>query len=144
MPAAWGDLYRRAYEGANYRLRGAAGGRFASWCRPTSIVILLTELCNARCVHCDIWKNKGKEDGPTFEEWKTVLRDLRSWLGPVHIAFSGGEGMLRPFTTDLAAYASSLAFGERFGPLRLAGMGLVLLGLAVIVAPGSAERWAGK
>lgn len=41
--------------------------------------------------------------------------------------------LLIPF---VAAYASSLAFGERFGSLRLAGMALVLLGLAVIVAPG--------
>jgi len=41
--------------------------------------------------------------------------------------------LLIPF---VAAYGSSLAFGERFGPLRLAGMVLVLLGLAVIVAPG--------
>jgi len=44
--------------------------------------------------------------------------------------------LLIPF---VAAYASSLAFGERFGPLRLAGMGLVLLGLAVIVAPVRGE-----
>ncbi len=44
--------------------------------------------------------------------------------------------LLIPF---VAAYASSLAFGERFGPLRLAGMGLVLSGLAVIVAPGGAR-----
>lgn len=41
--------------------------------------------------------------------------------------------LLIPF---VAAYGSSLAFGERFGALRLAGMALVLLGLAVIVAPG--------
>lgn len=40
--------------------------------------------------------------------------------------------LLIPF---VAAAGSSLAFGERFGPTRLAGMGLVLLGLAVIVAP---------
>jgi O-acetylserine/cysteine efflux transporter len=40
--------------------------------------------------------------------------------------------LLIPF---VAAGASSLAFGERFGPLRLTGMGLVVLGLAVIVAP---------
>lgn len=40
--------------------------------------------------------------------------------------------LLAPF---VAAYASSLVFGERFGTLRLAGMGLVLLGLAVIVLP---------
>jgi O-acetylserine/cysteine efflux transporter len=43
--------------------------------------------------------------------------------------------LLIPF---VAAYGSSLAFGERFGPLRLAGMALVLLGLAVIVVPGAA------
>jgi O-acetylserine/cysteine efflux transporter len=43
--------------------------------------------------------------------------------------------LLVPF---VAASASSLAFDERFGPLRLAGMALVLAGLAVIVAPGVA------
>ena len=47
--------------------------------------------------------------------------------------------LLAPF---VAAYASSLVFGERFGMLRLAGMGLVLLGLAVIVLP--LERLAGR
>jgi hypothetical protein len=49
--------YKRVFEGINYRLRNFAGGRFASYCRPTSVVLLLTEHCNARCVHCDIWKN---------------------------------------------------------------------------------------
>lgn len=47
--------------------------------------------------------------------------------------------LLAPF---FAAYASSLVFGERFGTLRLVGMGLVLLGLAVIVLP--LERLAGR
>src|SRR5512134_2635434 len=93
------DLFRRElYEGFNYRLRSFAGGRWASYCRPTSIVFLLTELCNARCLHCYIWKNRGKEDSPTVEQWKTVLSDLRSWLGPVQVSFSGGEALLRPFT----------------------------------------------
>jgi O-acetylserine/cysteine efflux transporter len=40
--------------------------------------------------------------------------------------------LLAPF---VAACASSLVFRERFGPARLAGMALVLLGLAVIVLP---------
>ena len=35
----------------------------------------------------------------------------------------------------LPALVSSVVFGERFGPMRLAGMALVLLGLAVIVLP---------
>ncbi len=40
--------------------------------------------------------------------------------------------LLAPF---VAAAGSSLVFGERFGVVRLAGMALVLLGLAVIVLP---------
>jgi O-acetylserine/cysteine efflux transporter len=38
---------------------------------------------------------------------------------------------------SVGAFASALAFGERFGPVRLLGMACVLLGLAVIVFPGS-------
>src|SRR5438552_14357975 len=99
--------YKRVYDGVNYRLRTLGGGRWASLCRPTSISLLLTELCNARCVHCDIWKNRGKEDSPTVDQWKTVLSDLREWLGPVQVTLTGGEALLRPFTTELVAYASS-------------------------------------
>jgi O-acetylserine/cysteine efflux transporter len=40
--------------------------------------------------------------------------------------------LLAPF---VAAAGSAVAFGERFGPLRLVGMALVLLGLGVIVVP---------
>src|SRR6266511_3351738 len=101
-------IYRRLYEGFNYRLRTVARSRFASRCRPTSIIFLLTELCNARCIHCDIWKNRGREDAPTVEQWKGVLTDLRRWLGRVQITVSGGEALLRPFTTELVAHAAEL------------------------------------
>lgn len=101
-------LYVRLYDAVNYRLRSFAGGRFASYCRPTDIAILLTELCNARCVHCDIWKNKGKEDSPTLEQWKAALLDLRQWLGPVPVTITGGEALLKPFAVDLVAYGSSV------------------------------------
>jgi O-acetylserine/cysteine efflux transporter len=40
--------------------------------------------------------------------------------------------LLVPF---VGGYASALVFGERFGTLRLGGMALVLLGIAVIVLP---------
>ena len=40
--------------------------------------------------------------------------------------------LLVPF---VGSYSSALVFGERFGPLRLTGMALVLVGLAVIVLP---------
>jgi O-acetylserine/cysteine efflux transporter len=42
---------------------------------------------------------------------------------------------LTPF---VAACASSLVFGERFGTRRLQGMALVLAGLVVIVSGGAA------
>lgn len=100
--------YRRVYEGLNFRLRTFADGRYADFCRPVSIVILLTERCNARCIHCDIWKNKGKEDSPDPDQWKGVLRDLRKWLGPVQVVFSGGEALLKSYALDLVEYGSSL------------------------------------
>ena len=103
-----GDLYRRAHLGINYRLRTFAGGRWAASCRPADIGFMMTNLCNAKCVHCDIWKNKGRDDTPTPDEYKATLSELRSWLGPVHVFFSGGEALLRPYTTDLLAHASSV------------------------------------
>jgi MoaA/NifB/PqqE/SkfB family radical SAM enzyme len=101
-------LSKRVHEGVNYRLRSFAGGRWASHCRPVSIVFALTELCNARCVHCDIWKNRGKEDAPSLEQYKSVLTDLRTWLGPVQVVFSGGEALLKPYTPELVAHGSSI------------------------------------
>jgi len=100
--------YRRVYEGVNYRLRTFAGGRLATLCRPTAIALLMTERCNARCIHCDIWKNRGREDRPTREQWKTVLSDLRKWLGPVHVVMTGGEALLNPDTLELVAHGSSI------------------------------------
>jgi MoaA/NifB/PqqE/SkfB family radical SAM enzyme len=105
---AWGDFYRRAYSAANYRLRTLAGGRWADHCRPTDIAFLMTNLCNAKCVHCDIWKNKGKDDTPTLEQYQSTLSQIRSWLGPVHVYFTGGEALLRPYTTDVLAHAASI------------------------------------
>src|SRR6266545_1716328 len=105
MTGSRAHVYRRLYEGINYRLRTVARGRFASHCRPTSTIFLLTELCNARRVHCDVWKNRGKENSPTAEQWKQVLTELRRWLGPVQIVFSGGEALLKPFTAELAEHA---------------------------------------
>jgi len=102
------EIQRRLHEGVNYRLRTFGGGRFASHVCPVNPHILLTELCNARCVHCDIWKNRGKEDSPTVDQWKTLLSDLRGWLGPVQVVFTGGEALLKPFTIDLVAHASAL------------------------------------
>jgi len=100
--------YRSLHAGINHRLRAVAGGRLGSLCRPSTPTLLLTERCNARCIHCDIWKNRGAEDRPTLPEWKQVLKDLRHWLGPVHVVLTGGEALLNPYTIELVAYAGSI------------------------------------
>jgi MoaA/NifB/PqqE/SkfB family radical SAM enzyme len=71
-------------------------------------MVLLTERCNARCLHCDIWKNRGKENVPSPDEWKAVVRDLRRWLGPINIVFTGGEALLMPFAPPVVSYASAI------------------------------------
>ena len=100
--------YKRIYEGFNYHLRTFAGQRFADYCLPTSITLALTSRCNARCVHCDIWKNRGLEETPTTEQWKTVITDLRHWLGPVQVTFSGGEVLMQPFAIDVIKHAVNI------------------------------------
>lgn len=99
---------RRLHEGVSYQLRTFAGGRLSSYCRPTSIVLSLTDRCNAQCIHCDIWKNRGKEDRPTREQWQLLIADLREWLGPVQVTFSGGEALLNRDTLELLSFGSSL------------------------------------
>lgn len=108
MTTLLSNSYRRAYEGVNYRLRSFAGGRWASLCHPTSIALLMTERCNARCIHCDIWKNRGAEPRLEMLEWRVLLEDLRKWLGPVQVVFTGGEALLNPDTIDLVEYSSAI------------------------------------
>jgi MoaA/NifB/PqqE/SkfB family radical SAM enzyme len=67
----------------------------------------LTKRCNARCLHCDLWQETGPEPGLGPEEWRGLLNDLRSWLGPVHVVLTGGEALLKPFTPELLAYGVS-------------------------------------
>src|SRR5215467_10707147 len=92
----------------SYRLRDVQNGRYAVHCRPTSIICLLTERCNSRCTHCDIWKTRGAEDTPTLDEWKKFLSDLRAWLGPAHVTLSGGEALLRRDATEILRHGSEI------------------------------------
>lgn len=105
------ELRWRANAALSYHLRDFASGAWAHHCRPASIVLLLTERCNARCIHCDIWKNRGGEVTPACGQWKQLLSDIAAWLGPAQVTLSGGEALLRPYTPEL------LAFGKEHGLL---------------------------
>jgi O-acetylserine/cysteine efflux transporter len=99
-------------------------------------------------------------DGPTsivgaitHASWLAVAATLYLGLVATVFAYAIWGSLLRRYSAAtvtpfallapfVAAYASSLVFGESFGALRLTGMGLVLLGLAVIVLP--LERLTGR
>lgn len=61
---------------------------------PKSAFISVTMLCNSRCIHCDIWKNKGMDFLPV-----SVYQKLPSSLEMVDI--TGGEPFLRNDIPDI-------------------------------------------
>lgn len=61
---------------------------------PTSAFLSVTMLCNSRCIHCDIWKNKGMDFLPV-----EVYRKLPASLEMVDL--TGGEPFLRNDMPDI-------------------------------------------
>ncbi|MCL4200798.1 4Fe-4S cluster-binding domain-containing protein, partial [Patescibacteria group bacterium] len=55
---------------------------------PKSAFISVTLLCNSRCIHCDIWKNRGLDFLPV-----SIYKKLPTSLEMVDI--TGGEPFLR-------------------------------------------------
>ena len=82
--------------------------------RPSGCIILLTNRCNARCVHCQSWKLPPEQNELSTDEWKEVLDQLRDWLGPVFLSITGGETLLKKDAVDLAQYASGKGFWTEF------------------------------
>jgi O-acetylserine/cysteine efflux transporter len=97
-------------------------------------------------------------DGPVALPSALIHADGRGWVAALYLGFVATSlayaiwgcllrrypaatvapfALLVPF---VAAAAAALVFGERFGPLRLAGMTLVLAGLACIVLSVRARR----
>lgn len=63
---------------------------------PTSAFLSVTMLCNSRCIHCDIWKNKGMDFLPV-----EVYKKLPASLEMVDI--TGGEPFLRNDLPEIVA-----------------------------------------
>ena len=63
---------------------------------PTSAFISVTMLCNSRCIHCDIWKNKGMDFLPV-----SLYKKLPPSLEMVDL--TGGEPFLRNDLPEIVA-----------------------------------------
>ena len=81
--------------------------------KPTSVILILTYRCNARCVHCYSY-NVPRMREMTTDEWRRTLDELRDWLGPIFLSFTGGEALLRKDAIDIAAHAADLGFWVEF------------------------------
>jgi MoaA/NifB/PqqE/SkfB family radical SAM enzyme len=85
-----------------------------SFGKPTGVIILLTNRCNARCVHCLSWELRSQTHEMTTHEWEKTFDELRKWLGPIFISITGGETLLRKDSILLATYAAELGFWVEF------------------------------
>ena len=71
--------------------------------KPASIQIGITERCNLRCLHCDIWKSEQKKE-LEHGEWINILTVLKNWLGHYRLDISGGEPFLRKDLIDIIRF----------------------------------------
>lgn len=79
--------------------------------QPTTVSVLINDICNFRCKMCFKWKEKDDPDKPTVAQWERAFRDLAA-LVPTgsQMSFSGGELLLSPEIFDLIAIAKQLGF----------------------------------
>lgn len=103
------DRFRaRWHSFTSYRLQPFAARYGKNLVKPASFCIKLTERCNSKCVHCDIWIHNKSEGEATTEDWIRTLDHIRSWAGPVNVVFTGGEVFLRKDTLNILRHAGSI------------------------------------
>lgn len=92
---------RRAHESVRY-LREWARSRSAGGSAVLPVVLSLpvTDVCNSRCVMCDVWKNP-PSDELSPAEFREILAD-RLFSRVRHVGISGGEPSLRGDLPELA------------------------------------------
>lgn len=82
--------------------------------KPSEVWLKLTHRCKTQCVMCNIWKTPSRpSDELSTEQWKTVLDDLRSWLGPYDVWFTGGEAFARKDVVELFSHSTKLGLASR-------------------------------
>ncbi len=62
--------------------------------RPKWIVFMVTDRCNSRCIHCNIWRQKPTEDPLTPEEIEKIFSD-KLFKDVEYVLCTGGEPTVR-------------------------------------------------
>ena len=75
--------------------------------KPLYVGLSVGTICNFRCKQCDLWRIPTKpEEYLTTREIKRILKDLRNWLGPFRLVFTGAEPFLRKDIIKILRFAS--------------------------------------
>lgn len=75
--------------------------------KPLYVGLSVGTVCNFRCKQCDLWRMPTKpEKYLTTREIKRILKDLRGWLGPFRLVFTGAEPFLRKDIIEILKFAS--------------------------------------
>lgn len=95
---AFNQLVNRGLQGLSYSTdRGLA--------KPTRLIFCMTLRCNIKCKQCAIWRLPRTEE-LSADEWKRVISDLRSWMGPYRVQLAGGEIFVRKDITEIISHAT--------------------------------------
>lgn len=96
---AFSQFVNREFQGISYKFD-------VGLCKPSRIIFCLTLRCNIKCRQCGIWRTPKKKE-LTTDEWKKIIIELRSWVGPYRLQIAGGEIFLRDDIVELVRFASS-------------------------------------
>lgn len=95
--------------GSNYCLQGVSP--IFPWVIPKPLYVSLDigPLCNLRCKQCDFWKIKKMPTAMlTAKQIEKVLGELKSWLGPFRLVFTGAEPFINKDIFAILQIASQL------------------------------------
>lgn len=100
---------------------------------PKEMIINLTYWCNSRCVMCNIWKMKPKNE-LSFDEWENALKDP-IFSNIEALTISGGEATMHPkFLELIELFINSMP--------RLYSLGLITNGFMTDFIVGRVEKLA--
>ncbi len=71
--------------------------------KPNMIYVMINNVCNLRCLYCDIWKCKGEHD-LTTGQWIQAFDELLSWTRHPKLNISGGEPFVRKDIFEILEY----------------------------------------
>jgi MoaA/NifB/PqqE/SkfB family radical SAM enzyme len=77
-----------------------SGGRIDAT-KPRRFYGILNERCNLKCLGCDYWRLEHYVEELPAQEWIRVLKEIKDFVGPFHINFSGGEPLVKHGVFDI-------------------------------------------